>query len=204
VIAAADYHHVESRLLNSSEKNYTGKYWDNKILAPSCLVFYLGVNRKINLFNHHTLFFDRQLYQHSKEIYKKPQYPSQPLFYMCCPSRTDATVAPAGCENIFLLMPIAPGLNDTEECREKYFNIMLHRIEENFGESLRESIIFKRSYCINDFINDYNSYKGNAYGLANTLMQTAVMKPKIKNHKIKNRVFQAFGTSLLFDCIQHK
>ncbi len=188
-IAAADYHHIENTLLKKEEKNYDEKYWEKKTFAPSCLVFYLGINRKINTFNHHTLFFDEPLYQHSKEIYKNPQYPSQPLFYMCCPSKTDATVAAEGCENIFLLMPIAPGLNDTEETREKYFNIMLKRIEKNMGEQFRENIIFKKSYCINDFVMDYNSYKGNAYGLANTLMQTAVLKPKIRNLKIKNLIY---------------
>lgn len=186
VIAAADYQHVENNLLDISQKNYNNKYWDSRVLAPSCLVFYLGINRRVAAFNHHTLFFDTSLQQHSVEIYKNPKYPTQPLFYMCCPSRTDSSVAPEGCENIFLLMPIAAGLTDTEEMREKYFNIILQRIETNLGESLRENIVYKKSYCINDFVNDYNSFKGNAYGLANTLMQTAVMKPKIKNHKIKN------------------
>ncbi len=189
VVAAADYHHVENSLLKEEEKNYDGKYWERKTFAPSCLVFYLGINRKIDAFNHHTLFFDEPLYQHSKEIYKDPQYPSRPLFYMCCPSRTDTTVAPEGSENIFLLMPVASGLNDTEEFREKYFKIMLERIEKIYGESLHENIIYKRSYCINDYIADYNSYKGNAYGLANTLMQTAVLKPKMRNRSINNIVY---------------
>jgi len=189
VIASADYHHVEKHLLNDSEINYSEKYWQKKTFAPSCLVFYLGINKKIKSVNHHTLFFDESLSQHSSEIYKNPQYPSKPLFYMCCPSVTDNTVAPDGCENIFLLMPIAAGLNDTEEIRENYFDIMLNRIEKIFGKNLCNNIIYKKSYCINDFISDYNAYKGNAYGLANTLMQTAVLKPKIRNRKIKNLVY---------------
>lgn len=189
VVAAADYHHIEEVLLQEDERNYDEGYWKKKTFAPSSLVYYLGINRRIDSFNHHTLFFDEPLHQHSREIYKNPQYPSKPLFYMCCPSRTDDSVAPEGCENIFLLMPIAPGLEDADETRERYFDIMLRRIEQHFGESLQESIIYKKSYCINDFISDYNSYKGNAYGLANTLMQTAVMKPKIRNHKIKNLLY---------------
>lgn len=186
VIAAADYHHVERDLLDPGKNNYTEKYWQSKTLAPSCLVFYLGLNTKIEALHHHTLFFDESLEQHSREIYKTPQYPSQPLFYVCCPSKTDATVAPAGCENIFLLIPIAPGLEDKEETREHFFNIILDRMENVLNASLRSHIIFKKSYGIHDFITDYNSYKGNAYGLANTLMQTAVLKPKMKNKKIKN------------------
>ncbi len=189
VIAGADYHHIENNLLNAEERNYTEKYWSKKIFAPSCLVYYLGLNRKINSINHHTLFFDESLKQHSKEIYKTPQPPTKPLFYMCCPSKTDKTIAPEGYENIFLLMPIAPGLEDTKQFREKYFDVMIKRFEQNFNEQIRKHIIYKKSYCINDYITDYNSYKGNAYGLANTLMQTAIMKPKIKNKKISNLIY---------------
>lgn len=186
VIAAADYHHIEHSLLAPTERNYSEKYWERKTLAPSCLVYYLGVNRKMNSIHHHTLFFDYDLSLHAEEIYKTPRYPTDPLFYMCCPSRTDETVAPTGCENIFLLMPLAPGLHDTDEIREQYFNVMIDRIERLLGESLRSNIIYKKSYSIQDYKQDYHAYKGHAYGLANTLMQTAVLKPGIHNRKINN------------------
>ncbi len=186
VVAAADYHHVESSLLPKEYRNYSEEYWDSKTFAPSCLIYYLGVNKRVHL-DHHTLFFEEDLTQHSEEIYKNAQWPTKPLFYVCCPSKTDDTVAPPGCENLFLLMPIAPGLTDNEEMREKYFRIMLARIEKHINEKIpEENIQYKRSYCVADFIGDYNSYKGNAYGLANTLMQTAILKPKIINKKIKN------------------
>jgi phytoene desaturase len=186
VIAAADYHHVESKLLQPEFRNYEEKYWQKKTFAPSCLIFYLGIKKRITSLNHHTLFFDEDLTVHSKEIYKDPKWPAKPLFYVCCPSKTDEGVAPQGHENLFLLMPIAPGLYDTEEIREKYFGIMMNRLQTQTGEDLLSYVDFKRSYCVKDFVSDYNSYKGNAYGLANTLMQTAIMKPKIKNKKIKN------------------
>ena len=186
VIAAADYHHVENKLLPQNLKNYSEDYWGKKTFAPSCLIFYLGVNKKIKSLSHHTLFFDEDLNLHSIEIYKKPGWPTRPLFYVCCPSKTDDTVAPAGHENLFLLMPIAPGLEDNEALREKYYKVMMGRLEKQTGEDVVSYVDFKRSYCINDFVLDYNSYKGNAYGLANTLMQTAIMKPKIRNKKIKN------------------
>ena len=185
VIASADYHHVESKLLSPEYRNYDERYWDKKTFAPSSLIFFLGINKKIPL-HHHTLFFDEDLLQHSKEIYKTPQWPSKPLFYVCCPSKSDDSIAPAGHENLFLLMPIAPGLKDSEEMREKYFTVMMERLQKQTGENLMAHIDFKKSYCLNDFIADYNSYKGNAYGLANTLMQTAILKPRIKNKKIKN------------------
>jgi phytoene desaturase len=147
----------------------------------------MGLRKKIFTLHHHTLFFDESLLAHSKEIYAAPQWPSKPLFYVCCPSKTDSTVAPVGHENLFLLMPIASGLEDNEIIREKYFNKMLNRIERYTGEQNLEAFIdFKKSYCIADFTADYNAYKGNAYGLANTLNQTAILKPKIRNRKVKN------------------
>ncbi|HEX6982557.1 MAG TPA: phytoene desaturase family protein [Balneolaceae bacterium] len=186
VVAAADYHHVENKLLPPSFRNYDETYWERKTFAPSCLIFYLGISKKIVGLNHHTLFFEEDLLQHSKEIYKNPQWPGKPLFYVCSPSQTDESVAPKGHENLFLLMPLAPGLDDTNELREKYFHLMMERLEKHIGADITPYIDFKKSYCIKDFIADYHSYKGNAYGLANTLRQTAIMKPKIKNKKLNN------------------
>lgn len=186
VVASADYHHVEEKLLGKQYRNYNESYWDRRVLAPSSLIFYLGINRKVDRLKHHTLFFDEDLKQHAKEIYKEPQWPSKPLFYVCCPSKTDPTVAPDGCENLFVLMPLAPDLADTEELRARYFNILMDRLEVYTGNSIRQHIDYKHSYCATDFVADYNSYKGNAYGLANTLMQTANLKPSLKNAKIDN------------------
>ncbi len=186
VIASADYEHVERTLLPRQYRNYTSEFWNKKTFAPSCLIYYVGLNKKLPRLKHHTLFFDENLLEHSIEIYRKPSWPSKPLFYVCCPSKTDKSVAPEGHENLFFLMPIAPGLQDTSAQRENYFKVMLQRLEKHVGEKIEQHIDYKRSYCVSDFISDYNSYKGNAYGLANTLKQTAIFKPKIVNKKIKN------------------
>jgi len=186
VVASADYHHIEDKLIPESYRNYSDGYWEKKTFAPSCLIFYIGLSKKVERLNHHTLFFEEDLLEHSKEIYKTPKWPAKPLFYVCCPSKSDDAVAPAGHENLFMLMPLAPGLEDGEELREKYFDLMLHRLEKQIGEKISDLIVYKRSYCVSDFIEDYNSYKGNAYGLANTLMQTAILKPGIKNKKVSN------------------
>ncbi|MGB7784944.1 MAG: phytoene desaturase family protein [Salinimicrobium sp.] len=186
VVGAADYEHVEQKLLPEAYRNYTDSYWSKKTFAPSCLIYYLGFSERIPELEHHTLFFDEDLFDHSVEIYKEPQWPSKPLFYACCPSRTDESVAPAGHENLFLLMPLAPGLKDDEALREKFFQIMMKRLEKQIGRSIRHRIDYKRSYCVSDFVHDYNSFKGNAYGLANTLSQTAIFKPKIRNKKLSN------------------
>lgn len=186
IVAGADYHHVEQKLLPKSHRNYSEDYWDSRVLAPSSLIFYLGLNKKVKGLLHHTLFFDQDFDVHSREIYEKPQWPSSPQFYVSCPSKTDATVAPDGHENIFILIPVATALEDTDAVRERYFDIVIARLEKLLGENLRDHIIYKRSYAHRDFIQDYHAFKGNAYGLANTLMQTALLKPSIVNKKVPN------------------
>ena len=186
VIATADYHHVEQSLLPEHSRSYKETYWEKKTFAPSCLIFYLGINKKIKNLSHHNLFFDEDLEEHAKEIYKDKEWPTKPLFYVCCPSKTDPSVAPIGQENLFLLMPIATGLNDTEGIREHYYKVMIDRICKYAGDDFRNNVIYKRSYCVSDFKKDYNAYKGNAYGLANTLNQTAILKPKMKSKKVHN------------------
>jgi phytoene desaturase len=186
VVAGADYHHVEQDLLPASHRKYTEAYWQKRVLAPSCLVHFLGINKKLTGLLHHTLFFDKDFGQHAREIYDVPQWPSAPQFYISCPSKTDATTAPEGCENIFILIPVAPGLEDTEEIRERYLGMALTRLEELTGQSIREHIIYTRSYAHQDFMQDYNAFKGNAYGLANTLWQTANLKPSMINKKVSN------------------
>ena len=186
VIATADYQHVESQLLEKSYRSYSDKYWDSRVLAPSSLLFYLGVDKKIDNLKHHCLFFDEDYDAHAESIYSNVSWPEKPLFYSCCPSKTDDTVAPEGKENIFLLIPIAPNLEDTPALREKYFSIIIKRLERHSGQAIEKHIIFKKSYCIKEFKEDYHAYKGNAYGLANTLSQTAFLKPRIKSKKVEN------------------
>ncbi|SUX44226.1 phytoene desaturase family protein [Chryseobacterium indoltheticum] len=190
VIASSDYHHTEDKLLPEEYKNYKSSYWEKKIFAPSCLIYYLGIKEKVPNLKHHTLFFENDLELHTHEIYEDKKWPTKPLFYTCCPSKTDKGTAPENCENIFLLMPVAPGIEDSEKMREKYFKQMIARLEKHTGSSdLISKIEYKKGYCINDFKEDYNAYKGNAYGLANTLSQTAVLKPSIRNKKIKNLLY---------------
>ena len=186
VVNAADYHHFEQRLLPASHRQYSAKYWDSRAMAPSSLLYYLSVDKKVSGILHHTLFFDEDFDQHAEEIYTHPQWPSKPLFYVSATSKTDPAAAPEGKENIFLLMPLAPGLKDDKEQREQYYNIMMDRLEEHTGEEIRNHVLYKRSYAMQNFENDYHAFKGNAYGLANTLKQTAILKPALKSKKVAN------------------
>ncbi|WP_353126778.1 phytoene desaturase family protein [Parapedobacter pyrenivorans] len=186
VVASSDYHHTET-LLEKKYRNYSDRYWSSRTFAPSCLIYYLGFNIKIPNLKHHTLFFEHDLDTHINDIYINRKWPEKPLFYACCPSKTDPSVAPEHHENVFLLMPLATGIHDSEPIRERYLSEMIHRLEKHTGASnLTKQIDYKKSYCISDFLQDYNAYRGNAYGLANTLRQTAVWKPSIKNRKLAN------------------
>lgn len=185
VVASADYHHVERTLLPDRYRSYSPAYWEKRRMAPSSLLFYLGIDRTVPGLAHHTLFFDEPLDVHSAEIYDKPSWPSRPLFYVSCPSRTDPSVAPPGHENMVVLIPIAPGLEDTEAIRERYYDIVMERIARYTGFDPRPHVVLKRSYCINDLKRDYNAYRGNAYGLANTIMQTGPLRPSMKSRKVR-------------------
>lgn len=188
VISGADYHHSET-LLENRYRQYSESYWNKKVYAPSSLLFYVGFDKKLKNVEHHNLFFDTDFEKHAEEIYDHPQWPSDPLFYVNFPSITDTSMAPKGCETGFFLIPIAPGLEDTPELREQYFDIILDRFNTCTGQDVKNSIIFKESFCVNDFIEQYNSYKGNAYGMANTLKQTAFLRPNLKSSKVKNLFF---------------
>ncbi|MEO2052793.1 phytoene desaturase family protein [Flagellimonas beolgyonensis] len=188
VVSGADYHHSET-LLDKKYRQYSEDYWEKRTYAPSSLLFYIGFDCKLNNIEHHNLFFDTDFEKHAQEIYDHPQWPTDPLFYANFPSVTDASMAPEGKETGFFLVPIAPGLEDTPELRDQYFDIVMDRFEKRTGQSVKEHILFKESFCVNDFIEAYNSYKGNAYGMANTLRQTAFLRPSLKSSKVKNLFF---------------
>jgi phytoene desaturase len=188
VLSGADYHHTE-QLLDLEDRQYSEKYWTKRTFAPSSLLFYVGFNKKVKGVSHHTLFFDEEFDSHAEYIYDTPSWPKDPLFYASFPSISDEAFAPENKEAATFLIPIASGIEDTEAHRNKYFDLIITRLERLTSQKLRDDILFIKSYCINDFVKDYNSYKGNAYGLANTLTQTAFMRPKIKSKKVNNLFF---------------
>ncbi|MCV9934237.1 phytoene desaturase family protein [Flavobacterium sp. LS1R47] len=188
VLSGADYQHTET-LLDKKHRAYSDSYWESRVFAPSSLLFYIGFDKKIQTISHHALFFDVDFNQHAIDIYDDPKWPEAPLFYANFPSVTDKTAAPEGMESAFFLIPLAPGIEDTEVLREEYFDKIITRFEAVTQQSIKNNIIFKKSFCKNDFIEDYNAYKGNAYGMANTLLQTAFLRPKLKSKKVKNLYF---------------
>lgn len=187
VIGGADYHFIESRLLPAEYRSYTEKYWEQRVLAPSSLLYYVGLNKRLDNIRHHMLFFDAPFEQHAREIYTTKKWPTHPLFYVCASSVSDNTVAPASGENLFFLVPVAAGLTgDDETLRNRYFDQLLQRFEQHIGQNVSGNIIFRQSFANSNFIQEYNSFKGNAYGLANTLRQTAILKPSCRSKKVHN------------------
>ena len=186
-IGSADYHFIESKLLPEKLRSYSDKYWGSRKMAPSCLLYFVGLNKKIANIQHHSLFFDVDFGQHADEIYKHAKWPENPLFYVSATSVSDKTVAPEGNENLFFLIPVAAGLqDDTQELRSKYFDLIIDRFEKRIGEEIKSSIVYIKNFGPTDFVNEYNAFKGNAYGLANTLFQTALFKPSCKSKKVPN------------------
>ena len=188
VLSGADYHHSET-LLDIEYRQHSEAYWDKKVFAPSSLLFYIGIDKKLKNAEHHNLFFDADFEKHAEEIYDEPKWPSHPLFYANVPSKTDPSMAPKGCDALFILMPIAPNIEDTPELRDYYLEKIIKRFEEKTKQSIQNNIIFKESFCVNDFKSEYNSYKGNAYGMAMTLLQTAFLRPKLKSTKVDHLYF---------------
>lgn len=188
ILSGADYHHTET-LLDKKNRQYSETYWEKRTFAPSSLLFYVGFSKKLKRIEHHNLFFDTNFENHAEEIYDDPKWPENPLFYVNFPSVTDISMAPEGCETGFFLIPIAPGLEDTPELRQQYFDIIINRFEKRTNQNIKEHILFRESFCVNDFISEYNSYKGNAYGMANTLRQTAFLRPKLKSKKVDGLYF---------------
>ena len=188
ILSGADYHHTET-LLEQQHRAYSETYWEGRVFAPSSLLFFVGFDKKIENITHHALFFDVDFNQHAADIYDDPKWPDAPLFYANFPSKTDKTAAPEGMETGFFLIPLAPGINDSQSLREEYFAKIINRFEQLTQQKIKNNIIFKKSFCKNDFVTDYHAYKGNAYGMANTLLQTAFLRPKLKSKKVRNLYF---------------
>lgn len=189
VLASADYHHVETQLVPKAHRQFDDDYWEGRTMSPSSLLFYLGVEGSLGDLPHHVLFFDEDLDTHMDAVYERPRWPEAPLFYACSPSATDPSVAPEGCSNLFLLIPLAPGLRDSPTMRKRLFSQVMDRLEAHTGTPVRERIVVERSYAMDDFVEDYGAFKGNAYGMANTLRQTGPLKPPLRSKTLPGLYF---------------
>ncbi len=194
VVANADYPYVENYLLDTGSRSLPLKKWKKKTFAPAVLNYYVGFNRKLPSLAHHTFFFDTDWNDHFDAVYGNRRWPADPLFYLHIPSITDPDCAPEGHEAMFILIPCALGLDDSDELREHYFNIVLDRIEKLSGEPLRDAIVFRETMSIREFKSDYNAYEGTAFGLGQTLFQTASFRPMNRSKKLANLYYAGHYT----------
>lgn len=186
VLVNADYHHAETELLDEAFSTYPERYWQKKKMGPSAFLIYLGLRRKVPHLLHHNLYLDNSWHEHFHSIFVEPAWPDNPSYYVCCPSKTDGSVAPAGAENMFILVPVAPGIEDTDTIREKYYDKTISHLEKLIDYNLRNHIVVKRTFAHNNFKEAYNAYKGTALGMSHTLLQTAVFRPSHQSKKVKN------------------
>ena len=189
VLASADYNFVEQQLLEPRYRQISEGAWDRKVMSPSSLLFYVGVEGRVEGLEHHTLFFDEDLDAHMDAVYKDPRWPKAPLFYVCAPSLIDPSCAPEGCENLFILVPLAAGLEDSDAARERTWQTVMDRLEAKTGATIRDRVRVRRDYAMRDFVADYGAFKGNAYGMANTLPQTGPLKPPLRSRKVEGLYF---------------
>ncbi|MGA1794139.1 MAG: phytoene desaturase family protein [Thermoplasmatota archaeon] len=186
VIVNADYPHSETQLLEKGQRTYDERYWSKKAIAPSCVLMYIGLDKNLDGLEHHNLYLSDGWDEHFASIFDRPAWPDNPSYYVCCPSKTDPSVAPKGKENLFFLVPVAAGLEDTDDVRERYFRTTISHLEGLLGEKILDHIISKRIVTHRDFSSLYNAYKGTALGLAHTLRQTAVFRPGHRSRKVKD------------------
>lgn len=186
VIMAGDYHHAEQVLLDQPHQSYTSSYWENRTMAPSAFILYLGIDKQLPQLDHHNLFLANDWEEHFDEIFRNPGWPDKPSYYICNPNKTEKGLAPEGKENLFVLVPVAAGLEDTEELRNSYANKIIADLEQQLGESIANHVEVKKIYSQKNFYQDYYSYKGTALGLAHTLFQSAVFRPKQQSKKVNN------------------
>jgi phytoene desaturase len=186
MVSSADYHFTDQQLLAPRDRRYDTSYWNSRKMAPSSLIFFLGVKGSVRGLIHHNLFFDRDFESHARSIYTSGSWPEKPLFYVCAPSKSDNTVAPPGHENLFVLVPLAPGLRYDQEKIDSCFAQVCARILSRTGFDVQKNLVFRQDYGHDEFVRDYHAFRGNAYGLANTLFQTAHLKPDMRHKKVKN------------------
>lgn len=196
VISNADMWFTETKLLAEKWQIHRQRYWNKKVLAPSAFIMYLGVKEKLPSLIHHNLLFSEDWRKNFDDIYKDPKLPDEPSLYVCAPSVTDSSVAPEGKENLFVLVPIASNLEISETEKEEYADRVLGLMEREMNlPGSREKIEYRRIYTVADFAGDYNSFKGTALGLAHTIWQTAIFRPKNQSKKVKNLFYVGAGTN---------
>ena len=197
VVANADLHHVETKLLEPKRQSLPAKWWDKKQPAPSGLLLFLGVKGSLPQLDHHSLLYTKDWQANFDMVFKKAdgnsKVPAPASIYICKPSATDSSVAPEGYENLFVLVPIAPdvaigagGINGTGDVSlEAAADEIIAQIADWCEiPDLQERIVLRRTMGPADFAREFNAWSGTALGMAHTLGQSAFFRPKNVSSKV--------------------
>ena len=177
VIANANPSHVERELLPAGAVDREPSYWDDRTYGPSAYMLYLGVEGDAEPLEHHTLVFPPDWDPHFEAIFDEPAWPDRPAYYLSVASKTDPTVAPDGHHAIVILVPVAPGLDDSPAKRAAFREQVLADLADQTGVDLRNRIVAEESVCVSEFADRFHTPDGTALGLAHTLGQTGPLRP---------------------------
>jgi len=194
-LVTCDMAFFERSIVPKSLRMYSPDYWDSREVSPSCLLFYLGVDCRVQGLEHHNLFFDQSMYDHMDDIYgSTPQIPPNPLFYVSVISHSNRTLAPEGCDSIFVLVPM-PSIPVKKVDKARILDNVLGRMEDRIDMSLRDHIVVQDSFDYSDFCKTYHSLGGNGFGLSNTLFQSAFLKPSMRSTTLSNLFYAGQTTA---------
>jgi phytoene desaturase len=205
VVGASDLHHLETELLPPSLQTYPQSYWDRRDPGPGAVLVCLGVEGALPELPHHSLFFTEDWSTNFEDIFgADKRVPDPASTYVCKPSATDPTVAPEGCENLFVLVPVPAdvsigrgGLDGSgDPAVEKAADAAIDQVASWAGiGDLRSRIVVRRTFGPGDFAADLNAWSGGALGgPAHTLRQSALFRTGNVSRKVAGLYYAGAGT----------
>lgn len=209
VVSTADLHHTETRLLPEHLRTYDQGYWDRRTSGPGAVLALLGVRGELPELVHHNLFFTADWDANFDAVFgEEPVVPQPASSYVCMPSATDPGVAPAGHENLFVLVPVSPDAADGtsvgaggvdgggDDAVEQAVDDAIAQISAWAGvPDLAERVVVRRSIGPADFARDYNAWRGNALGPGHTLWQSAFLRGQNVSRRVEGLLYAGATTA---------
>lgn len=195
VISNADLHHTETKLLKPADRTYPEEYWKKKQPGPGALLLYLGVKGSIPEFEHHNLLFVDAWKENFKAIYKTGSAPETASIYISLTSKTDQSVAPAGHETIFVLVPLPPNLKWSAKKTDEMVSHYLTQIKNMTGVDLESRLVVREVFGPSDFKTKYYSWQSSMLGQSHILKQSAFFRTPNISKKVKNLYYVGCNTT---------
>jgi phytoene desaturase len=204
VVGAADMHHLETDLLPERLQTYPERYWETRDPGPGMVLACLGVRGAVPQLAHHSLFFTEDWNRNFGDIFgAEPRIPEPASSYVSRPSATDPTVAPPGCESLFVLVPVPADVTlgrggadgNGDPAIEKVADAAIDQIASWASlRDLRSRIVVRRTFGPADFADDFNAWSGGALGPAHTLRQSALFRTGNVSRKVSGLYYAGAST----------